>query len=367
MQEKRNEFDYSTLYGAPSNGTSGPRQTDAGAASAEQAALQRELEQQLQALSQSVTDGIRHGFEGRGQELGDRAVELGGTVLDMVSLGLKQARAEMEKKNAEGQQSAAQNHRFGTGARRQGPPAHVKALRAQSGKRLAWGLGLTIPCGIVAGGLLLGSLITLIVWLATMDPDALLAAALCGVVALPFAWPALIGIANLKAFRRIRAYARIIGERTSISVPELAASLQRPAGKVRKELRKYLNKGWLTGWLDETTDELYLTSQAWQTAQLAKQQPAPQPVQPQQAQEGEVSCEAIERFARVLGTECRLMTDPQAVEQLQKMQTTSRAIGAWVAAHPESAGKARRFVTYYMPTTLKLLHTYNEVKDQNDD
>ena len=33
--------------------------------------------------------------------------------------------------------------------------------------------------------------------------------------------------------------------------------------------------------------------------------------------------------------------------------------------HPNSAGKVRRLVRYYMPTTLKLLKTYNDVSAQD--
>ena len=37
---------------------------------------------------------------------------------------------------------------------------------------------------------------------------------------------------------------------------------------------------------------------------------------------------------------------------------------AAMEAHPESLPKARRFAEYYIPTTLKLLHTYNDVQGQ---
>ena len=46
------------------------------------------------------------------------------------------------------------------------------------------------------------------------------------------------------------------------------------------------------------------------------------------------------------------------------MQTTTTAICDWLEAHPESLPKARRFAEYYIPTTLKLLHTYNDVQGQ---
>ena len=45
------------------------------------------------------------------------------------------------------------------------------------------------------------------------------------------------------------------------------------------------------------------------------------------------------------------------------MQKTTEAICDWLEAHPESQPKTRRFAEYYIPTTLKLLHTYNDVQE----
>ena len=61
------------------------------------------------------------------------------------------------------------------------------------------------------------------------------------------------------------------------------------------------------------------------------------------------------------------MEDPAAAEELEKMQQTTESICAWLESHPESAPKARRFAEYYIPTTLKLLHTYNDVQGQKGD
>lgn len=37
----------------------------------------------------------------------------------------------------------------------------------------------------------------------------------------------------------------------------------------------------------------------------------------------------------------------------------------WLQSHPESQDNVRRFASYYLPTTLKLLKAYNDVEDQN--
>lgn len=77
-----------------------------------------------------------------------------------------------------------------------------------------------------------------------------------------------------------------------------------------------------------------------------------------------LNLETTRRFAQVLEKEQELMEDERAVEELQHMQKTTESICAWLEAHPESLPKARRFAEYYIPTTLKLLHTYNDVQSQ---
>ena len=96
----------------------------------------------------------------------------------------------------------------------------------------------------------------------------------------------------------------------------------------------------------------------------AEQAPRPEP-QPEEAESTvPLNLEVARSFAQVLKKEKALMQDERAVEELDHMQKTTQAICDWLEAHPESLPKARRFAEYYIPTTLKLLHTYNDVQGQ---
>lgn len=137
--------------------------------------------------------------------------------------------------------------------------------------------------------------------------------------------------------------------------------------KARKQLQKFIRKNWLRGWLDEKADKLYLTAEDYRAAQEARIDP--QPVKREEpetvkAEDVPQNLEIARRFVKVLGQEKQLMKDEQAVEELEHMQTTTQSICDWLEAHPESLPKVRRFAEYYIPTTLKLLHTYNDVQGQ---
>ena len=136
---------------------------------------------------------------------------------------------------------------------------------------------------------------------------------------------------------------------------------------MHKRLQKYIHKGWLNAWLDDKTDTLYLTAEDYRAAQEAlaaeRARPAPQPEQ-EAVPETPLNLETARRFAAVLEKEQQLMQDAQAREELAAMHKTTTAICDWLEAHPESQPKTRRFAEYYIPTTLKLLHTYNDVQGQ---
>ena len=96
-------------------------------------------------------------------------------------------------------------------------------------------------------------------------------------------------------------------------------------------------------------------------------EPEPKAEPQAEPQETPLNLETARRFAKVLAQEQQLMQDAQGVEELAHMQKTTEAICDWLEAHPESLPKARRFAEYYIPTTLKLLHTYNDVQGQKGD
>mgnify|MGYP000578475156 CR=1 FL=1 len=153
--------------------------------------------------------------------------------------------------------------------------------------------------------------------------------------------------------------------KNGLPVEMLADLTHQKKKKTLKRLKKSIRKGWLNAWLDEKTETVYLTAEDYRAAQ-ARPEPQPAPAQPEQGDTAEtpLNLETARRFAKVLEQEQQLMQDAQGREELETMQKTTTAICEWLEAHPESLPKARRFAEYYIPTTLKLLHTYNDVQGQ---
>lgn len=54
----------------------------------------------------------------------------------------------------------------------------------------------------------------------------------------------------------------------------------------------------------------------------------------------------------------------QISQQILQLEKTTEKIFEYVAEHPQKAPQIRKFMNYYLPTTLKLLNTYDRLSDQ---
>ena len=373
--------------------------------------VQQELEDQLRAFGDTMTDAFAHGFEGRGMDIGDRAWDVGKAAVHAANYGIGEAaKAFRQGRRGYPYGDAKQSFREGAADPTGMPdwfrqifakpePTPVESIRISAQKRHSAGctlLAVGITFAVIFGLGTLGCLIGL----GTISPAALgdvvvsategggilmtgtdyvmntaynvlgIVSSVLGLATAGFGWMTACGAARMKAGRQMGQfadYADSVDYHKGLPVSMLADLVHQNRKKMLKKLQKYIRKGWLNGWLDEKTETLYLTAEdyraAQETAAAPQAQPQPEPA-PEQREETPLNLETARRFAAVLEQEKQLMQDAQGVEELAHMQKTTEAICDWLEAHPESLPKARRFAEYYIPTTLKLLHTYNDVQGQ---
>ena len=336
--------------------------------------VQQELENQMRAFGDTVSDAFAHGFEGRGMEIGDRAWGVGKAAVHAAKhiFGLKNEQTPVELLRADGKKRS---------------DAGVALLVVGITFTVIFGLG-TLGCLIGLGTISPAALGDVVVSAAegggilmtgtdyVMNTAYNVLGIVSGVLGLAtagFGWMTACGAARMKAGRQMGQfadYADSVDYHKGLPVSMLADLTHQKPKKVHKRLQKYIRKGWLNAWLDDKTDTLYLTAEDYRAAQEAlaaqRARPAPQPEQ-EDAPETPLNLETARRFAKVLEQEQQLMQDAQGAEELAHMQKTTEAICDWLETHPESLPKARRFAEYYIPTTLKLLHTYNDVQGQKGD
>ena len=373
--------------------------------------VQQELEDQLRAFGDTMTDAFAHGFEGRGMDIGDRAWDVGKAAVHAANYGIGEA-AKAFRQGRRGYPYGDAKQPFREGAADADPagmpdwfrqifakpePTPVESIRISAKKRHSAGctlLAVGITFAVIFGLGTLGCLIGL----GTISPAALgdvvvstaegggilmtgtdyvmntaynvlgIVSRVLGLATAGFGWMTACGAARMKAGRQMGQfadYADSVDYHKGLPVSMLADLTHQTKKKALKKLRSYIHKGWLNAWLDDETETLYLTAEDYRAAKEAATAAAVQP-QPEKVETGDapLNLDTARRFAAVLEKEQQLMQDAQAREELAAMHKTTTAICDWLEAHPESQPKTRRFAEYYIPTTLKLLHTYNDVQGQ---
>ena len=373
--------------------------------------VQQELEDQLRAFGDTMTDAFAHGFEGRGMDIGDRAWDVGKAAVHAANYGIGEA-AKAFRQGRRGYPYGDAKQPFREGAAdadaagmpgwfrqifAKPEPTPVESIRISAKKRHSAGctlLAVGITFAVIFGLGTLGCLIGL----GTISPAALgdvvvsategggilmtgtdyvmntaynvlgIVSSVLGLATAGFGWMTACGAARMKAGRQMGQfadYADSVDYHKGLPVSMLADLTHQTKKKALKKLRSYIHNGWLNAWLDDETETLYLTAEDYSAAKEAVAAAAAQP-QPEKAETGDapLSLDTARRFAAVLEKEQQLMQDAQAREELVAMHKTTTAICDWLEAHPESQPKTRRFAEYYIPTTLKLLHTYNDVQGQ---
>ena len=371
--------------------------------------VQQELEDQLRAFGDTMTDAFAHGFEGRGMDIGDRAWDVGKAAVHAANYGIGEAaKAFRQGRRGYPYRDAKQSFREGAADPTGMPdwfrqifakpePTPVESIRISAKKRHSAGctlLAVGITFAVIFGLGTLGCLIGL----GTISPAALgdvvvsategggilmtgtdyvmntaynvlgIVSSVLGLATAGFGWMTACGAARMKAGRQMGQfadYADSVDYHKGLPVSMLADLTHQTKKKALKKLRSYIHKGWLNAWLDDETETLYLTAEDYRAAKEKATAAAAQP-QPEKAETGDapLNLDTARRFAAVLEREQQLMQDAQAREELAAMHKTTTAICDWLEAHPESQPKTRRFAEYYIPTTLKLLHTYNDVQGQ---
>ena len=371
--------------------------------------VQQELEDQLRAFGDTMTDAFAHGFEGRGMDIGDRAWDVGKAAVHAANYGIGEAaKAFRQGRRSSPYGDAKQTSNEGAadadaagmpGWFRQifakPEPTPVENIRISAKKRhsagctlLAVGITFAVIFGLggigciaasetVMPGLMLGDTIVtateggLTYTFTTGASMAVTALEITGnvltLVACGFGAMIAAGASRLSASKKLGALADAaekLNAQKGLAVEMLADLTHQTKKKVLKKLRSYIHKGWLNAWLDDETETLYLTAEDYRAAKEAAAAAA-QP-QPEKEETGDapLNLDTARRFAAVLEKEQQLMQDAQAREELAAMHKTTTAICDWLEVHPESQPKTRRFAEYYIPTTLKLLHTYNDVQGQ---
>lgn len=223
------------------------------------------------------------------------------------------------------------------------------------GKRLCfWGLIAAVVTGLILGDTLLETLSELKHGLTFDDIQELLQPTgfFAGSLVVLFC-----GLSRKGKAARYRRYLQLIGQRETISVETLADALPVSYRHACNDLQDMLERGYLpAGYINRNSRMLILSESG-----LREEAPKPQKPVPEQppAQEDNVLHQIHQLRDSIEDSAMR-----QKVDRIGEI--TARILD-YQKAHPDCAAELRSFLDYYLPTTLKILRSYEQMEEQRID
>lgn len=183
----------------------------------------------------------------------------------------------------------------------------------------------------------------------------------------------------LGRFRRFKRYVRILGERRCIALQELASSMNRTIEYVRKDLGVMIEKEmFLQGHLAGDGRSLFVTDESYhayikssqqmemrehkkmqekkQNGGTKKERELPEDVKKLIAEGGE--------YIEKIRMSNEAIKDAKVSEKLDHLEEIVTRIFAYVEQEPGSAPETKKLMKYYLPTTIRLLETYQKLDAQ---
>lgn len=163
------------------------------------------------------------------------------------------------------------------------------------------------------------------------------------------------GLRKRKLARRCRSYLAMIGRQNSVSISALASATGLSHNKVRDDLADMLNEGLFPqGFLDYGGDRLILTGEGITEPPRQEERTAPPP--PPKADENAILAEI-----RSINDD---IDNQKLSAQINRVGVITAKILDYQKSHPEKEAELHTFLSYYLPTTLKILRTYARLEDQ---
>ncbi|MBS6196389.1 MAG: 5-bromo-4-chloroindolyl phosphate hydrolysis family protein [Clostridiales bacterium] len=194
--------------------------------------------------------------------------------------------------------------------------------------------------------------------------------AVLGVIALGFLGMGIAGSSSRGFVKRFRNYKKQIGNRAYCTIEELSAQCGREKSAVIKDLKKMIGRRmFLQGHLDEQETCVIVTNEMYQQYLTVQQQ----------ARERQAQQEALEEKRTQLPEECRKILEEgneyisfirqcnddipgeEISMKLSRLELIITRIFEEVGKNPGLASDLRKFMSYYLPTTRKLINAYREM------
>ncbi len=182
------------------------------------------------------------------------------------------------------------------------------------------------------------------------------------------------GRSKIKRARRIQEYISIIGNANAMELQILARTTNVPIDTVTRDITWLLHKNLFGSYAYLDASNGYLIfNEVGKSEVVQMVQDRYARVQNEKKQEtSEQGKAAFDGSAKLAEDDILYqirkvnddIADKQLSDQIDRIEVITRQILQYLQSHPDQSGQLRTFLSYYLPTTLKILNTYADMERQ---
>ncbi len=168
------------------------------------------------------------------------------------------------------------------------------------------------------------------------------------------------GIMMKRALQRYASYLAIIGPNDAMEIETVAKKAGVKRKQAERDLQKMIDKGYFgdTAYINKELGYLFRSSKADEEltkARTAAMEKTREATKKEAAKQNVVAYDQILEQIRDVNDRIR---DQAMTEKINEIESITREIFRAVEQEPEKRGKIDKFMSYFLPTTLKLLESY---------
>jgi len=173
------------------------------------------------------------------------------------------------------------------------------------------------------------------------------------------------GIGVRGRISRFKGYLRLIRNRSFCKIRELADAMGKTEQFVIKDLKKMMNRRmFLEAHIDREQEYLILNHKTYDQYLLSEQQKQQRIEQESKETTPKSEIEQVivkgRGYIRQMKAANEAIKGEEISQKLSRLELVTTKIFAYVEKNPEKLTEIRKFMDYYLPTTLKLINAYQE-------
>lgn len=175
------------------------------------------------------------------------------------------------------------------------------------------------------------------------------------------------GFNSIRAIKRFSQYAAIIGSKQAMRISDIASKTGISEKRVLSDLKTLIARGCFgkTAYINMELGYFFMSSEADEELMNLREAAMKKAREASQKESAKHEADVYEDTLRQIRELNDRIDSPEVSQKIDRLEEITREIFKAVQKDPSKVAKIDRFMSYYLPSTLKILDSYERLEETN--